>query len=135
MVFAVGTFFFSLVGITALFSLKEWERRRNQTVVPALRSKADALARRAYELLLALETDVEKLPPELLHLARIGIHKVALSFAALLRILSLQVHRLADLVSHKHAFRRRAPRSEFLKKVLEHKNENGGNPETLDTKY
>lgn len=129
MAFTIGIFIFSLLGIAGLFALKEWERKNARVVAQPLRERADGLALRFKELLFALETDIQKLPPELTHFSRIGIHRFALFVAGLLRFLSLQAHRLADFVSHKRAFVRRAPRSEFLKKVLEHKNENGGGAE------
>lgn len=135
MAFAIGTFLFSLASIVSLFALKAWEIRRGTIVVPALRERLNVLAARTHELLLALEADFEKLPPEMLHLARAWLHYVVLFSAALLRFLALQAHRLADFVSHKHSFRRRAPRSEFLKKVLEHKNGNSASPEALDTTF
>ncbi len=115
-------FFFSLAGIAGLFALKEWERRRSRVLVPELRERADRLSFYLKELLVALRVDLEKLPPEVLHISRNVIHEAALMAAGLLRWLSFQAHRLADLVSHKHSFQRRAPRSEFLKKVIEHKN-------------
>ena len=114
-------FFFSLVSIAGLFALKEWERRRSRVLVPELREKMDKLSFYLKELLAALRIDLEKLPPELLHISRNIIHEVALMAAGLLRFLSFQAHRFADFGSHKHSFQRRAPRSEFLKKVIEHK--------------
>lgn len=135
MAFAIGTFLFSLAGIAGLFALKTWEIRRGRILAPAFRERLNVAAFRARELLLALEADLEKLPPEMLHVTRLILHKTVLFSAGALRFLALQTHRLADLVSHKHAFRRRAPRSEFLKKILEHKNNNGGTPNTIDTTF
>jgi len=132
MAFTIGIFLFSLAGIFGLFALKEWEVRRNRLLAPELRKKADALALRLKELVYALEADAQKLPPELIHFSRVGIHRFAILSAGFLRFLSLQAHRLADFVSHKRTFERRAPRSEFLKKVLEHKNDNGGVVDTTD---
>ncbi|OGG79597.1 hypothetical protein A3A39_02100 [Candidatus Kaiserbacteria bacterium RIFCSPLOWO2_01_FULL_54_13] len=122
---ATSAFLFSLAGIVGLFALKEWETRHNRNMAPKLRERADAWAIRLKELLLALQVDAEKLPPEILHVSRIAIHEAALLSAAFLRFLALQAHKLADFVSHKRSFQRRAPRSEFLKKVLEHKNGGG----------
>lgn len=135
MTLAIGTFVFSFFGITGFFALKEWELRRGRMVLPQLRRKLDELAFHIRDLLLALEADFEKLPSESLHVARLAVQRVALFLAGLLRMLSIQAHRLADMVSHKHSFRRRAPRSEFLKKVLEHKNDNSAPSDTLDTKF
>src|SRR3989344_4833929 len=119
---ASALFFFSLAGIAGLFALKEWERRRYRVLFPELREKTDRLAFYLKELLTALRIDLEKLPPELLHISRNVIHEVALMAAGLLRFLSFQAHRFAAFVSHKLSFQRRAPRSECLKKVIEHKN-------------
>jgi hypothetical protein len=48
-----------------------------------------------------------------------------LGFAAFARSSERQAHRLADLVSHKHGFVPRETRSEFLRKMSEHKNGGG----------
>lgn len=123
--FVAGTFLFSFVGIMGLLALKEWEIRHDRTLAPGFRARVDALALRVRELLLALQADLEKLSPEILHVVRVLIHEIALLTAAFLRFLASQAHRLADLVSHRRTFQRRASRSEFLKKVLEHKNGGG----------
>ncbi|OHA12060.1 MAG: hypothetical protein A3J10_01350 [Candidatus Sungbacteria bacterium RIFCSPLOWO2_02_FULL_54_10] len=77
------------------------------------------------QTLIALQADLAKLPPELLHLSRVLLHDIVLGTAATLRFLERKAHELADLVSHKHHFERRAPRSEFLKKVSESRNGSG----------
>ena len=125
MILAFPLFLCSLLGIAGLFALKEWESRRDRVVFPALRRAMDAHTLRLVELLVALQADIEKLPPEIAHASRLAVQESALAAASLLRFLSVQAHALADLVSHKHAFKRRAPRSEFLKKVIEHKNGGG----------
>lgn len=135
MAFAIGTFLLSLFGIAGLFALKNWEEKNGRMVAPNLRAKTDELGRRVRDLLIALEADFEKLPSIALHLARIVIHKIIRISAWALHALAYQTHRLADLVSHKHSFQRRAPRSEFLNKILEHKNDNSAPPETLDTRF
>lgn len=122
MAFTLGLFGISLLGIIGLFAMKHWELKNERIFAPQTRERADALARRLKELLLALEVDAQKLPPEILHGSRSLLHQIALIIASFFRFLSIQAHRLADFVSHKHSFRRNAPRSEFLKKVLEHKN-------------
>lgn len=123
-------FAFAVLGIIAVFALKHREEAAGAVFMPRLRSGLDERAVKLSELLLALKLDIEKLPPELLHLSRVAVHELALALARSARYLEAQSHRLADLVSHKHRFQRReAPRSEFLKKVIEHKN---GNGETTD---
>jgi hypothetical protein len=124
-VVAMVVFFLSLLGIAALFALKYWELRREHVVAPALREKVDARADKLKELMSAARTDASKLPPALVRLARFMVHELALGFAALARLLERQAHRLADMVSYKHRFERRETRSEFLKKVAEHKNGGG----------
>lgn len=124
MVLAYAVFFVSLAGLVGLFGLKEWEIRSGRVYVPALRGKLDQWAFFLRDIMVALKADAEKIPPEMLHLSRILVHEIALSLASLLRFLALQAHKLAELVSHKRNFVRRAPRSEFLKKVIEHKNDN-----------
>ena len=125
MIFAIATFFLSLAGIAGLLAVKEWEWKRGKILFPAVREKLDLWDARLRELVCALQVDIEKLPPEIIHISRIIVHEAALAAAAFLRSLEKRAHQLADLVSHKHAFQRRAPRSEFLKKVSEHKNSSG----------
>ncbi len=128
--FVTLLFGFSLVAVVGLFELKRWEGRTRRTVLPVLRARIDKRALRMKDLMLAAEADFAKLPPEALHFTRVGIHLFALEIARLARFLEGQAHWLADFVSHKHRFVRRAPRSEFLKKVTEHKNGNGNGVDT-----
>jgi hypothetical protein len=125
MIFAAAVFFLSLLGIIALFGMKYWEMRGERVLAPQWRAAADVRARQAKELLAAARVDLEKLPPAALRLSRIAVHEGALGFAALARAAEAQAHRLADLVSYKHRFEKRATSSEFLKKVAEHKNGGG----------
>lgn len=121
-----GTFFFgSLLGIAAIFCVKYWEQRHNRVLAPGLRERLDVRALQTKELLAAARMDLAQLPPALVRLSRFLIHEAALGFALLARIVEKQSYRLADLVSHKHRFEKRETRSEFLKKVSEHKNGNG----------
>ncbi len=123
--FTIIMFLFSVAGIVTLFAIKEWEEKNSRTLVPSFRQKLDVQALRLKELGAAAQKDLAKLPPEIVHLARVGIHIGALEAARFARFAEAQAHRLADLVSHKRRFVYRAPRSEFLKKVAEHKNGNG----------
>ncbi len=122
MFFAAAIFFVSIAGIVGIFVLKSRELRTNRVFAPSLREKMDIRALQAKELLAAARVDLAKLPPTLLHLSRFLVHELALGLAVLARMLEKQMHRLADLVSHKHRFEKRETRSEFLKKVAEHKN-------------
>ena len=122
MVIAYTVFFISLAGLVGLFGLKEWETRSGRVSFPTLRGKLDQWAFFLRDVMVALKADAEKIPPEMLHLSRILVHEIALGTAAALRFLERKLHEVADLVSHKHSFKRRAPRSEFLNKVMEHKN-------------
>lgn len=133
MEFAVGIFVFSLAGIAGLFTAKEWELRRGRALLPAWQGKTDEWAHRLDELLVALKADLEKLPPEIVHLSRLAAHEITLAMAALLRFLSTQTHKLADYMSPKYRFERRAPRSEFLSKVMEVKNGNGKSSDIVET--
>lgn len=122
MLYALVVFLISLVAIGGLFGVKYWEIRSGRILFPGVRLKADARAGQLKELILAARLDIAKLPPNLLRLFRFLIHEAALGLAALARIGERQAHRLADTVSYKHRFERRETRSEFLKKVAEHKN-------------
>lgn len=125
MILAYAAFFISLVGLVGFFVLKDWEQKHGATLFPKFRGTLDIAAARLHDLMIALLADVEKIPPEIVHVSRILVHESALWTASALRSLAELVHRLADLVSHKRNFVRRAPRSEFLKKVSEHKNGEG----------
>ena len=120
--FVAGIFFFgSLLGIVAIFGLKYWEKRVGRVYAPAFRDKADVYATQLKELLAAAQMDLAKVPPALIRLSRFFIRETALGFAFVARIAEKQSYRLADLVSHKHRFEKRETRSEFLKKVSNHK--------------
>ena len=121
MVFALIVFVCSLLGITALFSLKYWELSHGTVVAPEFRRRTDVRAQQVKELAHAARADLVKLVPEVIRTGRFIVHEAAIGFAALARLLERQAHRLADLVSHKRGFERRDTQSEFLKKVAEHK--------------
>lgn len=121
MVFAGILFGLSLLGIAVLFVFKRWEMKRQSVLFARLRARGDVRAEQLKELALAARMDLAKLPPEAVRVARVLIHEGALALAALARFLERQAHRLADFVSHKRGFEKRQTRSEFLKKVAEHK--------------
>lgn len=125
MTFAIIVFFFSLFAIAFLFALKSWEIRSRRVIFAAWREKADVRALQLKELLDAARLDLSKLPPEAVRLSRTLIHQLALGFAAFARGAERYAHQVADLVSYKHHFEKRDTRSEFLKKVAEHKSGNG----------
>lgn len=122
MVFAVIAFCISALGIVGLFFLKAREQRTNRVFAPAVREKIDTRALQAKDLLNAARADAAKLPPVIVRFTRFLIHEAALGLAALARMSERQLHRLADFVSHKHRFEKKETRSEFLKRVSEHKN-------------
>ncbi|OGG57559.1 hypothetical protein A2853_01680 [Candidatus Kaiserbacteria bacterium RIFCSPHIGHO2_01_FULL_55_17] len=130
MVLASVMFFISLAGLAGFLGLKEWEVRSGRIALPAFRTRLDRWAFLLNDLLVALRADAEKIPPEVVHLSRILLHELALLVGTSLHFLAQQAHRLADFVSHKRNFVRRAPRSEFLKKITEHKN---SDTQMLDT--
>jgi len=123
MMFAVTVYIASLVGIVAIFSVKFWEDKKQVVIAPSFRASADEHARELKRLVGRSRVEMMKLPPVLLYVSRVLVHMAALKAAASARYLERQAHRLADVVSHKHRFERRAPRSEFLKQMNEHKNE------------
>lgn len=126
MLFAFIVFFVALSGIVLLFALKYVEVRTQRIIFAPLRERADIRALQLKELLDAARLDLSRIPPEVVRLSRIGIHQLALGFAALARGAERYAHQVADLVSYKHHFEKRDTRSEFLKKVAEHKNGNAG---------
>ncbi len=119
---AMFTFFISFAGIVGLFSLKYWEEKNERELIPALRKHADAQALELKQLLLLYKGEMRKVGPASIKLARVLLHDLALSFAALSRASERQAHRLADMVSHKRSFVPREAKNEFLKKVGEYKN-------------
>lgn len=129
MIFVTSIFYLSLAGIVALFFLKYWEIKNQLEFVPLLRKEADERAHQIKALLAQAQVEASKLPPKLLYLTRTAVHIAALEIAHFARVLEEQAHRLADLASHKHHFEKGETKSEFLKKVSEHKNglsKNGG---------
>jgi len=125
-------FFASVAGIAALFTLKWREEKRGVVYAAAWRVRADEKARVLKEELLHMRVYAEAIPPFLMRVTRHAVHESALGFAAFARSLERNAYKLADTVSHKHRFEVRAPRSEFLKQVIEHKNgiEHGVSAET-----
>jgi len=129
--FVASIFFFSsLLGIIGLFGLKYWEQRHSRVLVPAFRETLDTRALQLKALLTAARMDLAQFLPVLVRLSRFFIHEAALGFAYLARVAERQAYRLADFVSHKHRFEKRETRSEFLKKVSEHRN--GGGEESRE---
>lgn len=125
MVPAAVLFILSCVGIAAIFALKYWERRQSRELVPEWRDAADAKARELKVLLANARRQAEKVPPLLVVIARYAIHEAALGIARLARGLEARAHTVADMVSHRRGFERRAPKNEFLKRVQEYKKGSG----------
>jgi hypothetical protein len=119
---AIVVFGISLIAIASLFVLKQWETGSGRMVAPVLRSRADRRALALKARLFHIRLDLARIAPIAFLYLRYLIHEGALGFAALARMSERQAHRLADLVSHKRTFVAREPRSEFLKKVSDHKN-------------
>jgi hypothetical protein len=124
-VFSMALFFLSLAGLIALFTLKQWELAKGRVLFLPWRIRADDEALHLKELLIAARADIQHLPPFLLDAAQSVVHGIAVDAGHVAIWLGSQSHRLADSVSHKRNFERRETKSEFLKKVSEHKNGNG----------
>lgn len=135
MLFATVVFFLSLICIAGLFGVKYWEEKNQRVLALNIRDLADERARELKKLLAISRVELAKLPWEAAHIAHVLIHAMALRAAQLARMAEAQAHRLADFVSHKHHFKRREPRSEFLKKVGEHsfRSRNSSNDALVDT--
>ena len=125
LMFAFVAFVISLAGIVALFCIKYFELNREKVFLPRLREQADIRAGQVKELLVAARADLAQLVPLTVRLSQYLVHESALAFAALARTAEKAAHQLAELVSSKRRFEKRETRSEFLKKVSEHKNGNG----------
>lgn len=126
-----SVFFVSLAGIIGLFVFKLWEERRERAVLPRFRLALDAIAYRCKELANAGEAWLSRAPSSAAALVLSALASSAVGFAHLARAASEAAHKLADFVSHKRNFTRRETKSEFLKKVTEHKNSNGANGKKL----
>ena len=124
---ALIIFAVSLVSIVALFVLKGFESVREARIGEGWRERADHGALRVKRIFEIGEYHVENIPFYTGAVTRYVVHVGALSFARLARSSAIQAHRLADFVSHKRNFERRATKSSFLKQVGEYKNgESGG---------
>ena len=122
----------SVAGLVFLFFIKHWEERNARIFVPAVRLAADERALEFKALLVWCESEFKKLGPTSLRVARVLLHDLALSLAALSRASERQAHRLADLVSHKHRFERRESKNEFLRQVSDAKNGRNTGGTSLD---
>lgn len=121
-IFAIVIFGVSLIGIMVLFIVKHWEINAGRVIAPALRHRADEEAKNLKRHLFHIRVDLARIGPILVLYVRYLIHEGALGFAGFARLSERQAHRLADTVSHKRTFVPRETRSEFLKKVSDHKN-------------
>lgn len=130
MIAAASVFFASLTGLTLLFAIKIIETKRGHTYAPRVRTVADDAARSLKSWLTQARVALSHVPPALLYLSRVALHKLALGSAQLARLAEAQSHKVADLVSHKRSFEKREPRSDFLKQVGERNDIDSG----LDTK-
>lgn len=130
MIAAASVFFASLIGLAFLFTLKAIETKRGQVYLPGFRASGDEAALSLKRWLKNLRVILSHIPPALVLVGRILLRELALGAAKLARLTEAQLHKIADLVSHKRSFEKRSdrqgePRSEFLKQVIEHKNGNG----------
>jgi hypothetical protein len=122
MAIALAIFLISLAGIVLLFAFKFWEVRRERVVAPALRARADERAQEFKTVLVRLRGEAEHFLPTLLRLFNGIIRIAALSAAGVARYIERELHRVADMVSHKRNFERRETQNDFLRQVSEHKN-------------
>jgi hypothetical protein len=122
MMFATIVFFASLALIALLFVVRRAEERRGGKFAPRLRETADEAALDIKDLLVRGRTHMEKLPPEVAHVAMRGVHAGALGAAHMARQLEAQSHRFADMVSTRRSFKRGETKSEFLKEVSDFRN-------------
>lgn len=132
-VFTAIVFFLALILIIALFTLKQWELSHERVFFAPWRQRMDTQAAHLKELMLAARQDIAHLPPFLLDAAQSVVHGIAVDAGHIAIWLGQQSHRLADTVSHKRNFEPRETKSEFLKKVSEHKNGSGNSEEDVSS--
>lgn len=118
----------SIVGVLSLFLMKKVEIARGVLIGGSLRDDADLFAMRVKWIFLVVEWYLARLPDFLFLLTRYGIRIGALSAARIARRAEEQAHQIADFVSHKRNFERRETKSQYLKQVSDHKEENGHGP-------
>lgn len=116
-------FGFSLLGIAVMFAMKYREVRAGRVLVPTLREAGDERALAFKGFLASIRAEAATWPARAVIALRHLAHSLALSIAALARVIERQAHRWADLASHKHHFERRETSSDFLKRVSDFKNE------------
>jgi len=116
-------FIISFVGLCALFTFKYVEMSRGTIYVPHAQAYADRWARMIKAIMRLLVVRVERLPQDFVVLLHVLVHVGAVVFARGARAAEQGAHKLADRVSHKHRFEKGKSRSEFLKRVSEHKSE------------
>lgn len=124
----MSIFLISLLGVVLLFSFKYQESKTGRVVFSTFRDQADVKAIELKIFLMWSRKELEKIPPFLVLVSRAIVHEIALYLASLAKRGEEQAYRLADIVSHKHHFERRAPRSEFLRQVSEHPMRNRHDP-------
>jgi hypothetical protein len=122
MTVAAAVFLLSLVGIIALFVVKHRERSREALYAPRLRARLDDSARFLKARLVALEAEAEKIPPRAVAAGHFLLHDAAILVGHAGRALERKAFGLADMISHRHRFEKKEPRSDFLKRVNEAKN-------------
>ena len=113
----MGTFVLSLLGIVGLFSIKAYESTHESKFGMAWRPNIDRYADRLKIEIAQLESQATKVGPTLVIIARYGVHQSALAIARGARTVEQGAHMVADRVSMKHSYTRRATNSEFLRQV------------------
>ncbi len=127
---AVYTFTGALIALCILFALKFWEVGSGRILFPRFRALLDRGASALKRFLIVVADRVALIPPFVARIVRILFASFALYVARLARATAEAAHRVADVVSYKHRFERRETRSEFLKKVSEHKEGASGEKDT-----
>jgi hypothetical protein len=125
MAVAAAFLLMSCAAIAALFGLKHWEQKRGRTLLESKRERFDAHALRLKAKLETTSLDILRLLPHAVRIFRVLLHEAALGLAVIARYAERQAHKLADLVSYKHRFEKRETKSEFLRKMSEHRGDLG----------
>ena len=115
----------SLFGIVTLFLVKKYELARGVLIGGRVREGADLFALRVKWTFLVVEWYLSRLPDFVLLFVRRFVRAGALFAARFAREAEKKAYHVADFVSHKRNFERRETKSNYLKQVTEHKNENG----------
>ena len=110
-----------LAALGALFYFKYREVTRGEVFLGNLRDRADEKALIFKKELFALNTSSMYVPKRLVSISKKVGNVLAVKIAVVARLVERGAYKVADRLSHRHRFEKKATSSKFLKEVTEHK--------------